>query len=78
MLTIAHRIHTVANADRILVMDAGEVRAEGNTRRWSHELNPTCPPSVHQVAELDRPEVLKQNPSSLFSTLLNAAQSVSS
>uniref|UniRef100_H3D2W6 ATP binding cassette subfamily C member 12 n=1 Tax=Tetraodon nigroviridis TaxID=99883 RepID=H3D2W6_TETNG len=54
MLTIAHRIHTVANADRILVMEAGE------------------------VAELDRPEVLKQNPGSLFSTLLKAAHSVSS
>lgn len=32
MLTIAHRIHTVANADRILVMDGGEVRQEGAAR----------------------------------------------
>ncbi|XP_056881465.1 ATP-binding cassette sub-family C member 12 isoform X2 [Takifugu flavidus] len=54
MLTIAHRIHTVVNADRILVMDGGE------------------------VAELDSPEVLKQRPDSLFSTLLNAAHTVSS
>ncbi|XP_029949274.1 multidrug resistance-associated protein 9-like [Salarias fasciatus] len=52
MLTIAHRINTVTNSDRILVMDNG------------------------QVGELDPPEVLKQRPDSLFSSLLTAANTV--
>uniref|UniRef100_A0A3Q1FLH4 Multidrug resistance-associated protein 9-like n=1 Tax=Acanthochromis polyacanthus TaxID=80966 RepID=A0A3Q1FLH4_9TELE len=46
MLTIAHRINTVMQADRILVMDKGE------------------------VVELDNPDVLKQRPDSMFSSLL--------
>lgn len=78
MLTIAHRIHTVANADRILVMDGGEVRQEGDSRsppNVSESSSSSSSPSVCQVAELDCPEMLKQRPDSLFSTLLDAAQS---
>lgn len=83
MLTIAHRIHTVANADRILVMDGGEVRQEGDARsppppNVAESSPPPSPPPVYQVAELDCPEVLKQRPDSLFSTLLEAANSVRS
>uniref|UniRef100_A0AAQ5XR03 ATP-binding cassette sub-family C member 5 n=1 Tax=Amphiprion ocellaris TaxID=80972 RepID=A0AAQ5XR03_AMPOC len=52
MLTIAHRINTVVQADRILVMDKGE------------------------AVELDSPDVLKQRPDSMFSSLLAAANTV--
>ncbi|XP_042276009.1 ATP-binding cassette sub-family C member 12-like isoform X1 [Thunnus maccoyii] len=54
MLTIAHRINTVLQADRILVLDHGE------------------------VVEFDHPDVLKQRPNSLFTTLLTAANTVTS
>uniref|UniRef100_A0A3Q1CIN7 ATP-binding cassette, sub-family C (CFTR/MRP), member 12 n=1 Tax=Amphiprion ocellaris TaxID=80972 RepID=A0A3Q1CIN7_AMPOC len=50
MLTIAHRINTVVQADRILVMDKGE------------------------AVELDSPDVLKQRPDSMFSSLLAAVE----
>ncbi|XP_051816446.1 ATP-binding cassette sub-family C member 12 [Acanthochromis polyacanthus] len=52
MLTIAHRINTVVQADRILVMEKGE------------------------ALELDSPDVLKQRPDSMFSSLLAAANTV--
>ncbi|KAG7239593.1 hypothetical protein INR49_028745, partial [Caranx melampygus] len=49
VLTIAHRIHSVLQADRVLVLHHG------------------------QVVEFDHPEVLRQRPDSLFSSLLTAA-----
>ncbi|XP_022605714.1 multidrug resistance-associated protein 9-like [Seriola dumerili] len=53
-LTIAHRIHTILQVDRVLVLDHG------------------------QVIEFDHPDVLKQRPDSLFSSLLTAANTVMS
>uniref|UniRef100_A0A667YWU7 ATP binding cassette subfamily C member 12 n=1 Tax=Myripristis murdjan TaxID=586833 RepID=A0A667YWU7_9TELE len=53
MLTIAHRINTVLQADRILVMNHGE------------------------AVEFDHPDVLKKRPGSLFSSLLDAANTIS-
>lgn len=47
VLTIAHRLNTIMDSDKILVMDAG------------------------RVAEFDSPLNLLQNPSSLFSSLVN-------
>ncbi|CAJ1049980.1 multidrug resistance-associated protein 9-like [Xyrichtys novacula] len=49
VLTITHRINSVLQADRVLVLDQGE------------------------VVEFDHPDVLRQNPDSLFSQLLKAA-----
>ncbi|XP_042372061.1 ATP-binding cassette sub-family C member 12-like, partial [Plectropomus leopardus] len=54
VLTIAHRINTVMQADRILVLDSG------------------------QAVEFDHPDVLKQRPDSLFSSLLKASNTVMS
>ncbi|XP_070761382.1 ATP-binding cassette sub-family C member 12-like [Enoplosus armatus] len=54
VLTIAHRINTVLQADRIMVLNHGE------------------------VVEFDHPDVLKQRPDSLFSSLLTAANTVMS
>uniref|UniRef100_A0A3B4TXQ8 ATP-binding cassette, sub-family C (CFTR/MRP), member 12 n=1 Tax=Seriola dumerili TaxID=41447 RepID=A0A3B4TXQ8_SERDU len=51
-LTIAHRIHTILQVDRVLVLDHG------------------------QVIEFDHPDVLKQRPDSLFSSLLQTHRSV--
>lgn len=77
MLTIAHRINTVMHSDRILVMDRGEVT--GFTPQADSLSDPEpgmTPPSGQQAAELDRPEVLRQRPNSLFSSLLAAANTV--
>ncbi|XP_070687186.1 ATP-binding cassette sub-family C member 12-like [Pempheris klunzingeri] len=54
VLTIAHRINTVLQADRVLVLSQG------------------------QVVEFDCPDLLKQRPDSLFSSLLTAANTVAS
>ncbi|KAI4890792.1 hypothetical protein NFI96_010580, partial [Prochilodus magdalenae] len=69
MLTIAHRINTVLECDRILVMDMGKVR----TYTYMHRVD-----LGDGAVEFDRPQDLIQRPGSVFASLLAAANSVNS
>ena len=52
VLTIAHRIHTILNSDRVMVLDFGK------------------------IVEFDSPDKLKNDPSSIFYSLLQASGTV--
>lgn len=86
VLTIAHRLNTVLNCDRVLVMENGKVQKVGVTSPevlvvwalwwvgffWQFQLFF----SDFQVVEFDKPEVLAEKPGSAFSMLLAAENKV--
>lgn len=85
VLTIAHRLNTVLNCDRVLVMENGKVQKVGVTSPevsvvwalwrvasfWQFQLF-----SDFQVVEFDKPEVLAEKPDSAFAMLLAAENKV--
>lgn len=86
VLTIAHRLNTVLNCDRVLVLENGKVQKVGVTSPevsvvwalwwvaffWQFQLFL----SAFQVVEFDKPEVLAEKPGSAFAMLLAAENKV--
>ncbi len=65
IITIAHRLNTVANYDRILVLDCGKVR---NLYLHFYNTNYFC--DFFQVVEFDKPDILMKNEKSLFRKMM--------
>lgn len=71
VLTVAHRLHTVANYDRIVVMKAGEVRKMPfRKRKYFLKAASFCV----KVAEFDTPSELLKIPGGIFAEMMKAVQ----
>ena len=85
MLTIAHRLNTVMDSDRIMVMEQGQVSTMAVIEyiEFSHvlKLQPEVFQSINvsmlfffQIVEFGKPAALLANKDSLFSSLVAAAE----
>lgn len=74
VLTVAHRLNTVIDSDRVLVMDSGSVVVSKYVMNIFHEMKYTLSISdlfPFPIQEFDHPYKLLERPGGVFSGMIN-------